>query len=107
MKFLMLLIVTVVGGGGPRPPVKRYGPPKLVNSTIMVGRYAKSGMKVVAKSDDERLRVHLRPGVYEIEAVLHDALPGTTQHLPNCESKRIRLRRRRRTRRLKIFCSIK
>ena len=99
MHLLPLLIVTVLGSGGPPGLTHREGPPFLPNSTITVRRHG----EVVASSDNGRIRLRLRPGVYTLGALLHDE-PGVP--LPNCETKTIRLWRARRARHVDLYCSI-
>jgi hypothetical protein len=107
VKLLTLLIVMVVGVGGPHNHVRKKRLDVLTNSTITVSRYARSGAKVIATSDNGLLKVHLGSGLYKIDAVLHDMAPGETEHLPNCESKTVQFNHGKHRQVIALSCSIK
>jgi len=93
--LLATLLVTVAAGGGPRQAEGEL----LSNGQIRV-RHRGS---LVAKSYDGRIKLRLRPGEYQVEALLA-AEEGKPARL--CQTSTVRLKRGRTTR-LKLGCSIK
>jgi hypothetical protein len=94
--LLTTLVVTVIAGGG---PPGADGRAVLENGKIRVSQHG----ALVAKSEDGHVKLHLRPGQYNVKGLLADEA-GKSAKL--CEAVTVRLRRGRTTR-LKLYCSIK
>jgi hypothetical protein len=103
VKLLTLLIVTVMGTGGP-PPVRnepKEKPRPLANGVVTVSRYTKTGLRFVGRTTDGKLKLHVRPGDYRLEAYLRGAPTAP------CKPKTIRIKRDERQLRVKLACQTK